>query len=228
MILTALVMAIAVECLHAQWSPMPVPPPQLVLPSLHGQTNLHRKLKSHEKTIRSVTLLPPTVIRANCRVVLGCVEAEEEESREIRFDLAGIVSDALRKRGWEVDDHTFSDEALQSEERLRNLVDYLRVRHANLVLQMVNRPKDTSKGRYSLGEEVASLGSAARTDVLVLVHSHLFARWNEKMMSLYFSLVDSHSGEVLCFSRACTTGRLHGLTREQRIQLTLKELRKVP
>ena len=197
-ILVVLVLAIAARDLY----------PQGVVDFRRSQPYLHRKLKSRETTIRSVTLLPPTIIRANFRLI-AFLEAEEEESEEARSDIAGIVSDALRKRGWEVNVGAFSSQALQGNERLRNLVDYVRARHLNLLRQMINRPKDVSKGRYSLGEEVASLNAAAPADALVLVRSHSFSRWDQKQMSMSILLVDPHSGEVLCFSRA-VGGRMRG------------------
>ena len=193
-------------------------------------TYIHRVIKSGEKTIRSVAVLTPTVASVDMGVMIfrpinKMMELEFGPlSEEVKSDVAAMISDALRKRGWEVDESTFSAQAVQNEEKLRNLVDYLRARHATLVPQLLNRPKDVSKGRYSLGKEVASLAASAPNDALIFVRSHVFGLYNN-FMSLSISLVDSQSGEVLCFSQVRSYS---ARDREKRISLILKELRRVP
>jgi hypothetical protein len=166
---------------------------------------------------------------------------KEKEAEQLALALAAIVSNALKKRGWDVNDSAWTDQALQGNEELKYLVGYLRARHERLVWQI--KPKDVPKGRYSLGERVAALSAQVPTDVLVLVHGdgHRFTTGAiigatavgavltglgavafppemGKRVSLRISLVDSHTGEILCFSKVSGA-------EEERI---LKELRKVP
>jgi len=207
---------------------------------LHAQCYLHPKLSSGEKTIRSVALLPPTAqMKAQGP---RRYDFKEKEAEQLASALAGVVSNALKKRGWDVNDSAFNSQALQDKEELRYLVGYLRARHVMLVQQ--TKPKDVLKGRYSVRERVAALSAHAPTDVLVLVHgdverfttggviaatavgSILYGLGGAitpffltgKDVSLRISLVDSHSGEILCFLKVSSS-------EEEQI---LKELRKVP
>ena len=70
----------------------------------------------------------------------------------------------------------------------------------NLFDQIANRPQDIAKGRYSLGEEAAGLGTDAGTDALVFVQSYSYSRWAERQMSMRISFVDPRSGKVLVMS----------------------------
>jgi ethanolamine utilization microcompartment shell protein EutS len=204
-----------------------------------AQTYMHPKLVSREKTISSVALLPPT---AQMRA-FGFIgyDFKEKEAEQLASALAGVVSSALKKRGWQVNDSAFVGEALQSNEELRYLVGYLRARYQLLVDQI--KPKDVSKGRYSLGERVAALNSQAPTDALVLVHADAERQtkagtvaWTPILVwmggpalaataiairstdvSLRISLVDSHTGEILCFTKVSSA-------EEEQI---LKELQKI-
>jgi hypothetical protein len=168
---------------------------------------------------------------------------KEKEAEQLASALAGVVSSALKKRGWDVDDSSFTSQALQDKEELRWLVGNLRARHEMLVRQI--KPKDVPKGRYSLGERVASVSAWGTTDVLVLVHGEghrvttggvvggtarmvvlsgpveavvMAVVLTGRDVSLRMSLVDSHTGEILCFLKVSSA-------EEERI---LKELRKVP
>jgi hypothetical protein len=113
-----------------------------------------------------------------------------------------LVSDALRKRGWQVDGSAASRQALTSDSKRSALVDYLWARQVNLFDQIANRPQDIAKGRYSLGEEAAGLGTDAGTDMRI-------------------SFVDPRSGEVLCYVRIGPTGLPKKLSGENRIERIL-------
>jgi hypothetical protein len=190
-------------------------------------TYIHSMIKSREKTIHSVTLLPPAVARQEVGW-FNNIKTDELDSEESMSDPAHIVSEALRRRGWKVDESALSAQAVQKDEKLRNLVDYLRSRYETLALQMLNKPKDVSKGRYSLGEDVAKLAPFAPADAFAFVRSYFYGRYDNKMLCLNISLVDPQSGEVLilCNIRHMTpTGKYDT---EKKIQYILKELSKIP
>jgi hypothetical protein len=207
---------------------------------LYAKTYVHPKLQNKQKTIRSVVLLPPTA-----QMTAEGIKSDfkEKESEPLASAVGIVVSNALKKRGWEVNDAAFTSLALQDNEELKYLVGYLRARHQTLVGQIV--PKDVSKGRYSLGDGVAALSKRAPADVLVLVHAEgrrftmagrvfgvavltwigglpvlpgAMVETLEKYVSLRISLVDSRTGEILCYSTVSGAG-------EKKI---LEELRKVP
>lgn len=187
------------------------------------QVCFSQKLKSKEKTIRSVLFLPPRVVKDD-----SADAGKEEDSEEIKSSTVGLVSDALRKRGWQVDGSAASRQALTSDSKRSALVDYLRARQVNLFDQIANRPQDIAKGRYSLGEEAAGLGTDAGTDALVFVQSYSYSRWAERQMSMRISFADPRSGEVLCYVRIGPTGLPKRLSRENRIERILKQLQKIP
>ena len=85
------------------------------------QVCFSQKLKSKEKTIRSVLFLPPRVVKDD-----SADAGKEEDSEEIKSSTVGLVSDALRKRGWQVDGSAASRQALTSDSKRSALVDYLR------------------------------------------------------------------------------------------------------
>jgi len=197
---------------------------------------LNRKVKSGEKVIRSVMLLPPTAytgrkfdatdfrkIFIHNPLSTKVPEREEERAEALASEIGGIVSSALRKSGLQAVDTAFSSEALQNDLKMKNLVDSLLANHEILVRRMIRRPKDTAKGRYSLGQDVTSLSAASPSDVAVLVYGtpHWILKgsinpikgfkiakdimprpqWNGQPRNafLHISLVDVRSGEVLCY-----------------------------
>jgi len=198
---------------------------------------LNRKLTSKQVTIRSVILLPPTAYisrkgeaKERLKQVLShpiSASGLPEESGEERADglaseVGAIVSGALRQMGWQVDDSRFSIQTLQNNDKLKNLVDSLLARHEILARNMSNRPKDTEKGRYSLGEDVANLNVPAPPDAVALVYgtphwihkgginpvatmrdSKTSPQWGKSgqpvNVFLHISLLDPHTGEVLCY-----------------------------
>ena len=188
---------------------------------------IHRKIKSREKTIQSVTVLPPTVAREELGW-FGKVETEELESEEYVSDPTHIVAEAFRRRGWKVDENALSVQALQKDESLRNLVDYLCSRHVTLVSQIWKRPKDISKGRYSLGEDVAKLAPFAPADALAFVRSYFFGRYDNRALCLSISLIDPQSGEVLSLCHIRHMASFGKYNTEKKIQFVLEELRKIP
>jgi hypothetical protein len=213
----ALILVLGARPLHAQFR---------VKSDAHNGTYPNQKLKTGEKAIRSVALLPPTVIRNGCSA-MGLSPGEQEESVEARSRVSNIMETALRQRGWGVDAGSLSDETLKNDPRMRTLVDYLRTRAGNLAEQMLNRPADTKDGRYSLGAEVAGLDQAGRADALVVVRSaQLTPRCDSRVLYMDILLVDSQSGEILGFS---TLAR-HHLTKfstEKKVEEILGELKKI-
>jgi hypothetical protein len=152
---------------------------------------------------------------------------EEEQSPEARSQVSEVVAAALRQRGWDVDTSSFALETLKSDDRLRALVDFLRVRSGNLAEEMLNRPGDTKNGRYTLGDDVAGLGRAGQTDALVVVRSALLTPLcNDRTLYMDLLFADPQSGEILAFS-SLARHPMTKLTTEKRVQEILKELKNI-
>jgi hypothetical protein len=216
----ALILVVLAQPLNAQFRPSGSGSRNWTYPS--------QKLKTGEKAIRSVTLLPPTIIQQGCWGGIRLQAGPESESPEARTVVSDILTSAFKARGWEVDAVSLSDDALKSDDKLRSLVEYLRVRSGNLSEQMMNRPADTAHGRYSLGGEVAGLGRTGRTDALVVVRSALLPpSCGDHALYMDLLLVEPQSGEVLCFS-LLERNSIRTLTSEKRVEEILKELKKIP
>jgi len=135
--------------------------------NLDAATQLPPKLASKEKVIRSVALLPPTAqMKA---VVVVRRDIKEKEGEHLASVIGTLVSAALKKRGWEVNDTAFSRQATQDKEDVKYLVDDLCARHQILTGQIWMQ--DAAKRRSSLGDRVAKLGARVPVDALVLVHA---------------------------------------------------------
>ena len=197
----------------------------IVSPGSSAKTHLHPRLKLKQKTVRRVAFIPPT---AEMRIKrLKGANVDESESATLASGIAVVVSDALRMRGWEVDDNVFSDKTLLGKENLKNLVNNLRARHETLVREMAHRSKDVNQGRYSLGPEIAALKTETTADVLVFVHGTAIRfPLGGILLSppvLHITLIDPDNGEVLCYTMV--SGARFNSALEKKIA---KELREVP
>ena len=70
-----------------------------------AQTYMHPKLVSREKTIGSVALLLPTAQMKAWGIIGSGFGFKEKEAEPLASALAGVVSNALKKRGWQVNDN---------------------------------------------------------------------------------------------------------------------------
>ena len=145
---------------------------------------------------------------------------EEERVEALDPKIGGFVSNALRKSGFLVNDSDFSIQALQNNLKMSNLVDSLRASHEVLVRQMSLRPKDTKKGRYSLGKSVADLNLPSSADVVAIVYARqsIYGRGENKWIALDMSFADAQTGEILCYFR----------TRGNQEKSILEDLKRVP
>jgi len=173
-------------------------------------------MKAGAKLPKTLVMLPPTA----AKTVMGTEALGTQDCEELSHQFMGLVADAFAQNGWQIDKQTFSEQSVANEGKLRNLVAFLRERHAQMTREMLSRPKDVTKGKFSLGTDVAELGVGGRADALVLVH--IDAVKPPKVMfgpvsadsvgttvptlrrrGLWvfprISLVDAATGEVLCF-----------------------------
>lgn len=184
-----------------------------------------QEVATGQRVIHSVTLLPSEIQRT-----VGNFRQREigpEEMPEQLRELDSIAPNAMCSKGWQVDERTLTPEALHNNAKVQTLVELLRTRHDNLLTQISNRPKDVSKARYSLGEDVAALGLAGRTDALVF--AKISSQANTWAVSMVISLVDPSSGEVLAHVQSSWGGGAHRkVDLGKATESLLKQLQEIP
>jgi len=176
-------------------------------------TQIHPKVKSKEKTIRQVLLLPAQVEIQRSGMKGG--EGMLKESEDVSLKILDAVGKALKDRGFQVAD---KPPAAAGDEAQYSLAS-LQKRYDAVAVQLHKRMKDVSKGRFTLGDEVANYGPAAATDSVLFVRGQgtqltggkkafgiLVAGAKASTMRCYVTLVDSKSGEVLFTTMVFVTG----------------------
>jgi hypothetical protein len=131
--------------------------------ALDAQVYWHPIIGSGERSFRSIALAPPTadMIPRGFRRS----DFKEKEAEQLAAALAGVVSSAMKKRGWAVDVNSLAGPALQDKDELRWLVGTLRSRHqsihtvevrANFSPRHLSSPRTETMSRMSI-ERPASL-----------------------------------------------------------------------
>jgi hypothetical protein len=134
---------------------------------LDADAFLHPRLAAGTEAIRAVVLLQATAeMKAQGP---RRYDFKEKEGELLASAVTPVVSGALKKRGWEVDDRALATQNLADNELVRWQVNAIRERHHALLARI--KPKDVRKGRYSLGAGVSTLGSWPQGTVLALVHA---------------------------------------------------------
>ncbi len=178
---------------------------------------IHPKIKSKEKLIQTVVVLPPVVVVQKSGMKGG--ESMLEESEKVTAELARIVSVALKERGMEVLETSFKEAALQEDPDLGYSLADMQSRYDALAPQLHDKPKDVRKARFTLGEDIGDLYPDALPDAFVFIRSQgmmltggkkafgwLVAGPKNHKIESYICLVDSLTGEVLFISKIGASG----------------------
>lgn len=210
----------------------------LLLGILPGQAQqLHPKLTSKEKTLRQLLILPARIEIAKQGMKGG--EAMIKESEDVGNAAAAIVSKALVDKGLKVLDNPFTSQALQEDENLKYALADIQKRYDNLAPKIARKPKDITKGRFSLGDEVANLRPGAQADALVFIRGRgteltsgkkafgaLVGGASKSTLFVNITVVDSHTGDVLYFARATNLPKLFGVVHQEFVRNPEKVLGK--
>lgn len=168
----------------------------------------HPDLKSGKVVVKNAIILPPSVkIRKN-----GVKENDVmlEESHQIEDALPPLVSSVLKERQCAIDDKSLSSSVLAADSDLKYALADLQKRFDELFPQLVKKPKDVRKGRFTLGDEVAKLNPGGAADALVFVRGFGSVTTGGKFMLsalagyaqysgtiYYITVVDARTGSVL-------------------------------
>jgi hypothetical protein len=177
----------------------------------------HPDLKSGKLVVKNVIILPPTV-----KITKSGVKSNEElieESHQIEDALTPLVGSVLQERQCTVDDKALSPNNVASDSELKYALADLQKRYDEVFPQLVKKPKDVRKGRFTLGDEVAKLNPGGAADALVFVRGFgTVTTGGKRMLSAlagyaqysnavyYITVVDARTGSVLYHGVALQIG----------------------
>jgi hypothetical protein len=114
-------------------------------------------------------------------------------------------------------DNPFTQQTLQSDEKLKYTLADLRQNYNNLLSKISEKEKDIEKGRFSLGDKVSLLNQDDHIDALVFVNAYGLRRSSGKKAlgaitlnpyiigsgySIFIGIVDARNGDVLAYTNA--------------------------
>lgn len=169
---------------------------------------INPKFSSAELTVRTVLLLPAEVQLT--KVGIKGSEGMAKESEDLAAKITAVIIERLKQRGVNVLPNAFTEEALKNNEEMQATLTKLQNKYNTLATQLHRSPKDVKKGRFTLTDEVATLGPAAQADAIVFVRASgsiltggkkafgiLVAGAKSNTIQTYLSIVDSKTGNVL-------------------------------
>jgi hypothetical protein len=185
------------------WNRIALPPVILLLASAQVLTAqyLHPKLKSKERAVHSISVVPPKIDETGGK-------SDKYRAEELARKLDENVSDALQKRGREV------KAALTDEKRIAAL----QALYESVSGKLDGDPKGVGKAAFTLGADIAKQTEAMAVDALVFVRadavfeskvsasaepgSFSITETPRNKVKARFVLVDAKTGDVLYYFTA--------------------------
>ena len=133
-----------------------------------GGEYLHPKFKAKELHLKTLYLMPPGVEIAK-HGVRG-QEGMGKEAEEASAAYAGAVAAGLTTAGFAAVS-PFTEEALKGQTELKYAVADVQRKFDQLAPRLYKKKKDVRKGRFTLGDTVATLNSAGKADALVFIRA---------------------------------------------------------
>lgn len=172
----------------------------------------HPKIKSGEFSIQSACLIP-----AEGKLSKQGVKGQEgmaKQSDDWSTNLQTLVESHLKSAGVSLLPAMSAGESGASDPELQQLVLQIQQKYDEVAGKLNRKPKDIGKSRYTLGDQVAMLPCAAKSDVLVFVQGEgqvltggkkamgmLFGGQSASEATLILTMVDAKTGDVLVFAR---------------------------
>jgi hypothetical protein len=192
------------------------------LPSVVSAQYQPHNLRTGEKTVKNVLILPPetTVTKSGMKGA----ETLVAESQALGAGLAYIVGEVLSERGCNVLPDPFRSDAMDQNADLKYALSDLQSRYDKIQVLLVKKPKDVRAGRFSLGDEVANFSPGAAADGLVFVRARGYVPTTglktfvvlTGMGVMYshvwldISVVDAQTGTILYFAKPTFSGNFVG------------------
>ena len=172
----------------------------------------HPKVKSGEFVIQSACMIP-----AEGKLTKQGVKGREgmaKQSDDWSTNLQNMVEAHLKSAGVSLMPAMSTGESGASDDELRQVVLQIHDKYDEIAAKMNSKPKDIGKSRYTLGDQVALLPCAAKSDVLVFVEGEgqvltggkkamgmLIGGAANSGATLILTMADAKTGEILTFAR---------------------------
>ena len=172
----------------------------------------HPKVKSGEFAIRSACMIP-----AEGKLSKQGVKGREgmaKESDDWSTNLQNVVEAHLKLAGVSLMPAISAGESGASDDELRQIVLQVQQKYDEIAAKLNSKPKDIGTSRFSLGDQVALLPCAAKSDVLVFVEGEgqvltggkkamgmLIGGAANSGATLILTMADAKTGEILTFAR---------------------------
>ncbi len=201
---------------------------------------LHPKLSTRQTTIRNVVILPPKV-----QIVKQGVKGSEsmiEESEKVSSAVGELVAQALQKKKIAILNSPVTTQTSAADNDRKYVLADVQSRYDALLPKMVKKPKNVKQGRFTLGDEVATLNVDKNADALVFIRGQgtkltkgkqVLSILNPLAFSFPFvfitvCVVDAHTGEVLAFAKPVALGNVIGHEQKVLNKPIAKSLKKIP
>ena len=172
----------------------------------------HPKVKSGEFALRSACMMP-----AEGKISKQGVKGQEgmsKQSDEWSSNLQTLVEGHLKTAGVSLMPAMNTGASGASDDELRQLVLQIEQKYDEVAVKLNKKPKDIAKSRFTLGDQVALLPCAAKSDVLVFVEGEgqlltggkkamglLFGGGAASGATLILTMADAKTGEIIAFTR---------------------------
>ena len=172
----------------------------------------HPKVKSGEFAIHSACMIP-----AEGKLSKQGVKGREgmtKQSDDWSTNLENVVEAHLKTAGVSLMPAMSVSESGASDDELRQVVLQIHQKYDEVAGKLNSKPKDIGKSRYPLGDQVALLPCAAKSDVLVFVEGEgqvvtggkkamgmLIGGASNSSATLILTMADAKTGEILTFAR---------------------------
>ena len=180
-----------------------------LLPAGLMAQQIHPDLESGKKRVDTVLILP-----AQGTVMKSGVKGNESlvgESRALESDLAGWAAGDLAVAGCTMLPNKLTEANLNQNPDLKYALSDLQTRFDKAWAEVMKKPKDMKKGRFTMGDDVANFSPGAAADALVFVRGQeqVFTGGKKLLgalagvyvpsaaVQMRIALVDSQSGAIL-------------------------------
>lgn len=102
---------------------------------------------------------------------LGVKNAEKmiKESNDWEVALGSLIAAHFKTVGIEINSATDTFSSGASDNDIQQVIEQVQEKYNSLSRQLAKKPREISKGAYTLGDQVAMLPCAANSDVLVVI-----------------------------------------------------------
>lgn len=178
--------------------------PVLLLVAFWAQSasaqHLHPKVKSKELRFARVAVLPVQVDVGRSGFKGG--ESMMQESEAIADSLQSLVTRVFTQHGFTIVEEPLPAAASAGEDadaERREAVASLQSRFDAIAPQLMSKPKDVTKGRYSMGDEVSGL-IADTVEAIVFVRGNgvMFTKGKRFMQGGLLGMAAGPRGELRC------------------------------